>query len=96
MTNVTHIQNWTGILQTANTNTDTWFWTLILYGVWLVILLILSLFGFEVAILASSFLGLIFGLLLVYAKLVSWEWCLTFVGLILFMILYISWTAKKQ
>ena len=92
--NWTNVTTWTGILQTANTNTDTWFWTLIMYGVFIVVLLLFSTWGFEIAILGASFLALIFGLFLVYADLVSWTWVLTFPGLILIMFLYIVWSKK--
>lgn len=94
--NWTNVTTWTGVLQTANTNSGSWFWTLIMYGLFIVALLLFSAYGFEVAILGASFIGLIFGLFLVYGDLVSWEWLLTFVGLILIEFLYIAWTSKKQ
>ena len=92
--NWTNVSTWTQILQTANTNSSSWFWTLILYGVWAVILLLFSTWGFEVAMLGSAFIALIFGLFLVYAGLVAWTWLLTFVGIILIMFLYIVWSKK--
>jgi hypothetical protein len=67
-----------------------------MYGVFLVSLLLFSAWGFEVALLSASFVGLILGLLLVYGGLVSWEWTLTFVGIILIEFLYIAWTSKKN
>ena len=93
--NWTNVTTWTGVLQTANTNSGSWFWTLILYGVWIVILLLFSTWGFEVALLGSSFIALVFGLFLVYAGLVSWTWLLTFVGIILIAFLYIVWSNRK-
>lgn len=92
--NWTNVTTWTQILQTANTNSSSWFWTLILYGVWIVILLLFSTWGFEVAMLGASFIALIFGLFLVYAGLVTWTWLLTFVGIILIMFLYIVWSKR--
>ena len=96
MANWSNVTDFMGMLQVANQNSGSWFWTLVMYGVFLVGLLLFSVFGFEVAILTSSFVGLILGLFLVYADLVAWRWLLTFVGLILIEFLYISWTSKKQ
>ena len=92
--NWSNVTTWTEVLQTANTNSGSWFWTLILYGIWIVVLLLFSTWGFEVAMLGASFLALILGLFLVYAGLVAWTWLLTFVGLILIMFLYIVWSKK--
>ena len=93
--NWSNVTAWGNILQTANTNSGSWFWTLIMYGVFIVTLLLFSTWSFEVAILGASFVGLIFGLFLVYGDLVAWQWLLTFIGLILFQFLYIAWTSKK-
>lgn len=90
--NWTNVTSWTGILATANTNSGSWFWTLVLYGVFFVALLLMSGWGFEVALLASCFIGFIFGMFLAYVGLVAWAWVLVFVGLILIEILYIVWT----
>lgn len=95
MANWTNVTDWTGILQIANDNSGSWFWTLIMYGVFIIALLIFSAWGFETGLLVSAFIGLILGLFLVYAELVSWTWTLTFVGIILFMFLYIAWSSKK-
>lgn len=94
MANWTNVQNWTGVLQVANSNSDGSFWLFILFGVWLVVLMLSTLLGFEVALLVSGFIGFIFGLFLVYADLLAWPWVLIFVGEILFTILYIAWTKK--
>lgn len=93
--NWTNVTTWTGALATANTNTGGWFWVLINFGVFFLALLIISLWGFEVALLASSFIGLILGILLAYIGLIAWGWVLVFVGLILISILYIIWTTDK-
>ena len=93
--NWTNVTNWGQVLETANTNSGSWFWTLIMYGIFIAVLLIFSAWSFEVALLVASFVGLILGLFLVYAGLVNWTWLLTFVGILLFTILYISWTSKK-
>lgn len=94
--NWTNVTNWTGILQVANTNSDGWFWVLILYGVFFVALLLMSAWGFEVALLTASFIGFVFGMFLAYIGLVGWAWVLVFVGLILIMILYVVWTQDRS
>lgn len=94
--NWSNVTTWTQVLQTANTNSGSWFWTLIMYGVFIISLLIFSSLGFETALLSASFIALILGMFLVYAGLVAWTWTLTFVGLILFMFLYIVWSSKKH
>lgn len=93
--NWTDITTWTGILQTANTNTSGWFWTLILYGIFFIALLLMSGWGFEVALLVASFIGFVLGMILAYMGLVAWTWVLVFVGVILIEILYIVWTGDK-
>lgn len=93
--NWSNVTNWNDALATANTNSGSWFWTLIMYGIFIVALLVFSLWGFEVALLTASFIALIFGIFLSYAGLTSWTWVLTFVGIILFEFLYIAWSSKK-
>jgi len=94
--NWTNVTTWNDMLVTANTNSESWFWTFIMYGVFIVCLLIFSTWGFEVGLLVASFIGLLLGIFLVYADLVAWTWTLTFVGIILFTFLYIAWSSKKQ
>jgi hypothetical protein len=95
-TNWTNVSNMNEVLAVANANSGSWFWTLILYGVWIILLILFSALGWEVTILTASTIALIFGLLLAYAGLVGFAWVLTFLGAILFTILYLVWTANKQ
>jgi hypothetical protein len=53
-------------------------------------------YGFEVALITSSFVALIIGLLLTYADLVAWKWIITFVGILIIMFLYVIWTNPKK
>jgi len=94
--NWSNVTTWQGVLQGANTNTEGYFWMLILWGVWIIALIITSVFGLEVALLTASFIALIFGLFLVYASLMAWGWLLSFIGIILIVILYISWSSNKR
>lgn len=94
--------NWTNITDFgdfpswANTTTDGMFWTGILYMLWIIALLIMLPFGFEVALLSGSFLALMLGILLYYSGLVSWINMIVFIGIILFMFLYIRWSGGSK
>jgi len=79
----------------ANTASGGSFWVGMLYMMWIILMLILMVYGFEVAILTSSFVFLVIGLIMVYAGLIAWTWVLVFVGVILFMFLYIIWSSPK-
>lgn len=80
----------------ANVATGGSFWIGMLYMIFVILLIILSSFGFEVALMTSSFLALILSLLLVYAGLVSWtSTTLVFLGIILTMIVYVLWSNPK-
>lgn len=94
--NWTNVTNFNDVLAGANSNSGSWFWTLINYGVWIVLLILFSVYGWEVTLLVSSFIALILGLFLVYSGLMGWAWVLTFLGAILFIILYIIWTSPKE
>jgi len=94
--NWTNITSFQGMLQGANTNTNGLFWTMLLFGLWLVVLLLTSVFGFETALLVSAFFAIILGSFFVYAELMAWTWLLTFVAIMLFAMLYIAWIAKKK
>jgi len=96
------IINWTNVTDfgdipaLANTATGGSFWVGILFMMWLILMILMSFFGFEVAIVTASFLALIMGLVLVYAGLVAWAWLMVFVGILLFMFLYIIWSTQKN
>lgn len=93
--------NWSSITDlgqlpaAANTSSGGTFWVGMLYMIWIVLMIMLSFYGFEVAITVSAFLGLILGLLLVYTGLIAFKWVLTFVGILLFMFLYIIYSGLK-
>jgi|TARA_Y100000310_G_scaffold113968_1_gene112405 hypothetical protein len=93
--------NWSNITDlgqipaAANTASDGSFWVGMLYMVWIILLMLTIGYGFEVAILVSSFAALVIGLLLVYAGLVAWEWIIVFVGVLLVMFFYIIWSRPR-
>jgi hypothetical protein len=80
----------------ANTATGGDFWMSMLFMLWIVALLTLLAFGWEVALLASSFICLVIGFFLVYADLVAWQYLMVFAGVLLIMFLYIIWTGNKN
>jgi hypothetical protein len=92
--------NWTNIsgggeiLAAANTTTGGWFWTAMLLMIYAILFITMLGFGFEVAVLAASFAGLLLGILLTYMGLVSWTWSVMFAGVLIIMFIYIMWGRK--
>lgn len=93
--NWTNITDWSQIPATANTATNGNFWPAMLFLVWIVVFIFLIYWGWEIALLVSSFGIFVIGLLFVYAGLVSWAFVVTFFGIILFLFLYIGYMTRK-
>lgn len=93
--NWTNISSFSDLPSQANTVSGGFFWAGMLEMIWVILLLGMIVYGWETALLVSSFLCLILGLLGVYAGIISWTITLQFVGLILFTFLYIAWTSYK-
>ena len=79
----------------ANIATGGLFWPGVLHLIWIVLLLLMIGYGFEVALLVSSFLALIISFMLVYSGLAPWGFVAEFAGIILFLFLYILWSGRK-
>lgn len=95
--NWTDRTNITGILEVPNLNTGGWFYTGILYMAYFVLTILFINFGFETAILTSSFITLLIGITLVYMGLISVQWGILFpAGAILFTVLYIVWSSRSD
>jgi len=96
------IFNWTNItspidlMRGANTIGWSYFWTMILYMVFFIILLLLLFQGLEVAVLTASMIALMIGIFLTYMGLVAWTWCLPFVALIIFLMIYTIWLKPSE
>jgi len=86
--NVTDLK---GMLQVVNSQTGGWGWVGLLGMMFVIIVLNLVGFGFEVSLLTGSFIALISGIFLVYLELMSWKWLLFYLGIILIVIFYITW-----
>ena len=94
--------NWSNVTELsqipsqANTATGGSFWSVILYMVFVIVLILIMSYGFEIALLVSSFLSLIIGLLLVYSNLVGWYTILPFIAIMVFMFLYMTYQRNKM
>lgn len=92
-TNVTSPQDLLGI---PNANTGGYFWIAMLFLIWFVLFSVLSTWGTEIALLSSAFVCLVAGILLVYMDLMAWQWCLFFIGFLVMLFLYITWSSGKD
>lgn len=90
-TNVTNPQT---LIASANNSTNGFFWTATVYLLWLVIMLATINYGIGIALLTSTFLALIISIFFVYAGLMAWEGALFFVGILIFYILYNTWSSN--
>ena len=84
------------MLKIPNSVTGGWFWL----GMQVLIFIVLTVsflgYGFETAIMAAGFISLISGMFLVYMELLSWQWLMFFLGVILLMFIYITWNNRKE
>jgi len=93
-----YFENMTNIgqmLQVANYNTNGWFWAVMNLLIFVVALVSLLGFGFETAVVTASFIALVIGIFLAYMDLILWKYVLFYVGIILFMIIYIAYNRKS-
>ena len=77
-----------GVLEIANTQTGSWFWTATLFMMWGVLIISMLTFGFPSAIMGASFGAFMIGVILTYMGLVSWLWTSFFMGIIILIIFY--------
>jgi hypothetical protein len=94
--NWTNVSSFGDLPSLANTASGGTFWVGILHMVWIILILVLIGYGFEVAITVASFLAMIIAFMMVYADLVNWIFIVEFAGLLLFMYLYIIWSGRKD
>lgn len=92
-TNVTDFAQIPGLANTASTNT---FWIGMLHMIFIILLLVMIGYGFEVAITTAAFLSLIIAFFLVYSNLIAWGYIVEFAGILLFIFLYITWSSKRN
>lgn len=86
--NWSNVTDFGGVLQSANTATAGSFWTMCLFLIWIVAFLVTIYWGWEVALMMSSFIGIAFGIMFVYANLVAWQFLLVFFAMIIVAYFY--------
>lgn len=92
--------NWSNVTsagtfaQVPNTTTGGWFWTAMLWMIYVILLVSMLPMGFEAAILGSAFAGLMIGMVMLYMGLVSWTYVLMFAGIIVAMFIWIMYSQR--
>lgn len=94
--NWTNMTDFGSLPSLANTASNGTFWVGMIYMMWIILIFMLIGYGFEVALMVSSFIFLIVSILAVYAGLMAWTWLLPFAGLTLFMFLYIIFSSSRN
>jgi hypothetical protein len=92
-TNMTGLDN---IALSANATTGNTFWSGMYWMVLIIILILTSTFGIEIALLLTFFIGLVAGIFMLY---LSWINITTFgitEGVLLFAVIYILWSSNKN
>jgi len=95
-TNWSNITDFAQIPAEANNNSGGSFWVSVLFMLWIIIMMALIGYGFVTALVTSSFIALILGIILLYAGLISLKFVLVFAGILLFMFLYIMFLEKEK
>jgi hypothetical protein len=96
------IINWTNITDfsqfpaLANTATDGFFWKGMVWMIFIVLIFLFLNFGFETAIIVPATICLLLSILMLYAGLVTVITPMFFLAIILFFIIYITYSASKK
>jgi len=96
LTNWSNMTDLSQLPAVANTASNGSFWPGMLIMLWIIMILIMIGYGFEIAFLVASFLALILSIFLVYSGLIAWWYSTMFVGICLFMFLYIIWSGSRK
>jgi hypothetical protein len=94
MTNWSNMTDFESMFIEANRHAP--FWTAIMFMIWVVLTVTFLPFGFNVAVLAGSFIAFVIGLMLVYMGLVSWGYLLIFIGSIILIVIIDALFARKE
>jgi hypothetical protein len=96
------LTNWTNITQpadflaAANTSTGGLFWTSIYITFLIILFLSLIVFGIEIAVLVTFFIGMVVGIFFIYLNLI-YSWVLgAVIGCLIFFIIYFMWSSNKN
>jgi len=60
----------------------------------IVLLISMLSFGFEAALLAAAFSGLMLGIVMAYAGLVGWTWVVMYAGIVVAIILWVMYSRR--
>jgi len=85
-----------GLLRVPNQHTSNYFWLGMLVIICFVLTISFLGFGLTTALMTAAFITLILGMMMVYMGLVSWSWLMIFLGVILFIMFYITWQTRKD
>jgi len=91
-----NISNLQDLLEVSNSQSGGKFWLAMSLMIFSVLTITFLGYGFEVALLSSAFISLVLGMMLVYLELISWEWLMLYLGIILFSMIYVTWNNKRS
>ena len=92
--NWSSVNNISGMMQVANTESGGYFWVSMLFMIWAILLISMMGFGIEVALLGASFAAVMIGFIMVYMGLVGWSWLLMYIGVLLATFLWIIYNQR--
>lgn len=93
-TNWTNISTVTDVLRVANDNASGYFWTGIVYMIFIIVLISSLAFGWESAILIAGFVGVVLSIIAMYMGLVSITVLGSFVGVLILTFIYLIWSSR--
>lgn len=77
-----------GFLNIPNATTGGWFWSAVLMMLFIILIMALIQWRFEIAMITASFITMIAGTMLMYANLIPWWVFLIPFSTFMFMIIY--------
>lgn len=92
-TNMTGLEN---LALAANATTSNTFWAGMYWMGLLIVLILSSVFGFEIAMLLTFFIGLVVGIFMLY---LGWITITVFgitEGILIFAVIYLLWSSNKN
>ena len=84
------------IAQLANQTTGNTFWTGMYWMVLIIILVITSSFGFEIAVILTFFIGLVGGIFMLYLEWITPLTLGVTEGILVFAVIYLLWSSGKN
>jgi len=93
-TNWSNVSTFPDMIIQANSNSP--FWSMMLFMIWAVLVITFVPFGFDVALVAGSFLAGLIGLFLVYMGVVAWEWVAGLFALAILIFILETFFKRKE